>query len=152
MGSAQMTDFMRNTLIDHVFRGTQWSKPTSLQILLYTANPTHTGTDGTRVNTTGCLSGGRIGLFPTSGNWYSTCGQTTVGLSTGVTAGGGTTGNATAIVFGTPTANWGTVTGFSIEDQAPNILMWDALTNPKTVNNGDPAPSFPANALQITFS
>ena len=132
----------------HIFRSATYAKPTTLLIALYTANPTHAG-GGTEVNTTGYA---KVFLNPNTLDWYSTQGQTTSGPSTGNAAGGGTTGNATAIVFGTPGANWGVITGFSLIDQTGTLLIWDALTNSKTVNNGDPAPSFPANALQITFS
>ena len=140
MGSAQMTSYLRNQLIDHIFRSATYAKPTTLLVALYTVNPTYAA-GGTEVNTTGYA---KVFLIPNTIDWYATQGQTITGPSTGNSAGGGTTGNATAIVFGTPGANWGVITGFSIIDNGGNMLIWDALTNSKTVNNGDPAPSFPA--------
>ena len=36
---------------------------------------------------------------------------------------------------------------YAAASSAGNLLFWSALTTPKTVNNGDPAPTFAAAAL-----
>ena len=64
---------------------------------------------------------------------------------------GGQTSNSVAITYGTPSANWGLIWGCMVLDSATygagNPLFYFALTTPKTVNNGDAAPSFAIGAL-----
>ncbi len=62
--------------------------------------------------------------------------------------------NSADIDFPTPTADWGRVGAFFIADAATNgnMLYLNVLTIPKTVNNGDAAPSFPAGTLTIAES
>lgn len=91
------------------------------------------------------MSGGayaRVAVAPADANWSAP------------DATGGLTDNVAAIAFPTPTANWGQVTHFAIFDRPTggNQLIWGALTTPKTINNGDPAPSFPIGALDITLA
>lgn len=140
-----MADYLENKLADHLFRTTTYTQPTTLAIALYTAAPGETG-GGTEV-----FGGGytRVANNPANANWNGTHGNTT-GASSGT---GGTVDNAAAIMFPTPTANWGMITHFAILDNTSggNMLIYGALTQSKTVNNGDPAPSFPAGALDITF-
>jgi hypothetical protein len=67
----------------------------------------------------------------------------------------GQTSNNGTITFGAPTSSQaGVVFGVLIADASSsgNIWAWSALTNPKTINNGDAAPNFPAAALTLTFS
>ena len=110
----------------------------ALWVALYTATPSDSG-GGTEV------SGGsyaRVRLDPADANW------------TGASATDGLTDNAVAITFPAPTANWGVITSFGIHDHptAGNLLVWGALTTNKTVNSGDPAPSYAVGALDITFA
>lgn len=67
-------------------------------------------------------------------------------------------GNATVspvnpVQFGTPTGDWGAggqITHWGIKDATNgNIWYLSALTNAKSVNSGDAAPSFAAGALTI---
>ena len=78
----------------------------------------------------------RVNLAPLDTNWKATQGGTS-GASSGS---GGVTANAVAITFPAPSANWGTVTHFGIFDAASggNLLVWNALTIPRTIVNGDP--------------
>ena len=91
-----------------------------------------------------------MNLAPLDTNWKATQGGT-AGASSGA---GGTTSNAVTITFPAPTANWGTVTHFSLFDAASggNLLIWDALLAPRAINIGDAPPSFPVDTLQITVS
>lgn len=147
------TDFMENKLIDWLFRAQAigiagasagaGSGPATLYVGLLTTTPTDS-TAGTEV------SGGsyaRVGVTSATTAWNNTQGNTT-GASTGTD---GTTENASTITFPAPTASWGTVTGFGIYDASTggNLLIYGALTTPKTINNGDAAPSFAAGALSI---
>jgi hypothetical protein len=146
MGVAQATDYLENKIIDHLFRTTTWTKPTALYMALFTAAPSDSG-GGTEV-TGGSYA--RVNLAPLDTNWNATQGGTT-GNSSGA---GGQTSNAVPITFNAPTANWGTVTHFAVFDASTggNMLIWDALVAARTILSGDPAPSFPIGALQITVS
>jgi hypothetical protein len=133
-----MSDYLENNLILHIFRTGSWTKPTVLAVALFTAAPSDSG-GGTEV------SGGsyaRVDRPPLDANWAAPA------------AGNGLTDNVAAITFPTPTANWGVVTHFAIFDALTvgNLLFWGALTTPKTINNGDPAPSFAIGAIDVTLA
>lgn len=155
-----MSDRMENCLVDWFFRGQNANNatngitgagaaagPSTLYVALYTAAPSDSG-GGTEV------SGGsyaRVSVSSSLANW---AGTQSAGSTTASSGTGGQTSNNNAITFPTPSANWGTVTHFGIFDASSsgNLLIWGALTASKTVNNGDPAPSFVAGALQITLA
>lgn len=111
---------------------------------LYTVNPTDAA-GGTEV-TGGSYA--RVAVASTLAAWAGTQAAASTTASSGT---GGTTSNNGTITFPAPTANWGVITGFAIFDTPTggNPLVWGALTTNKTVNNGDPAPSFAAAALSI---
>jgi hypothetical protein len=132
-----MSDYLENNLILHIFRTGSWTKPTDLKLALYTAAPSDSG-GGTEV--AGSIGYARVSVAPLDANWAATSGIN------------GLTSNVADIVFGAPTGNWGQVTHFGIFDQGTNLLFWGALTTPKTVNSGDPAPKFVAGALTVTLA
>ena len=143
---SQMSAYLENQLIDHLFRTATFAKPASLYVGLFTSAPGD-GLLGTEV------SGGSYALVqlnPLNTNWEATQGGT-VGVSSGST---GATQNAVAITFPAPTANWGVITHVQIFDAvvAGNPLVYGTLTVPKTVNSGDAAPSFAAGALDVIFA
>lgn len=147
-----MSDFLENKLIDFLFRaqalgitgGTAaaGTGPANLYVALLTAAPSDTG-GGTEV-TGGSYA--RVTVASSLANW---AGTQSAGSTTASSGTGGTTSNNNAITFPAPSANWGSVTHVAIYDASSsgNLLAWSALTTPKTVNNGDPAPSFAAGAL-----
>lgn len=109
-----------------------------IYVALYTAAPTDSSA-GTEV------SGGsyaRVAVQPLDANWSAP--DTT----------GGLTDNVAAITFPTPTANWGTIVAFSLMDRLTggNLMIHGLITPNKTVNNGDPAPSFAIGALDVTWA
>lgn len=133
---SQMSDYLEASIRTHIFRTGSFTKPTGLTVHLYTAAPGETG-GGTEV------SGGSYAaqsLNPLDANWTAASGTD------------GLTDNASAITYPSPTANWGVVTHVAIKDQASNYLLYGALAQSKTVNNGDAAPNFPIGALDITFA
>lgn len=141
------SNYLENKIIDLVFRNRAFSAPTGVYVALFTAAPSDAG-GGTEV------SGGsyaRVQHGPSDTTWEATQGGTPAAASSGTT---GATQNAGTITFPSPTANWGQVTHIGIFDAATsgNLLYHGALAVPKTVNNGDPAPSFAAGALDITES
>lgn len=141
-----MSDYLENKLADHLFRTTTFTQPTTVAVALYTAAPGETG-GGTEV-TGGSYA--RVSNNPLNSNWNGTHGNTT-GASSGT---GGVVSNAGTLTFPTPSANWGTITHMALLDNTSggNFLVYGALTASKTVNNGDPAPTFPATTLALTFA
>lgn len=99
------------------------------------------------------VSGGsyaRVNLAPSLANWAGTQSAGSTTYSTGVNA---TTSNNSPITFPAPTAAWATGTaavggvGLYTTLTGGNPLALAALTVPKTVNNGDAAPSYATGAL-----
>jgi hypothetical protein len=135
---SQMSDYLEVQLRAHIFRTASFTKPTVLAVSLHTANPLDDAS-GTEV------SGGsyaRVQRNPLDANWTAASGTD------------GLTDNASAVTFPAPTANWGVVTHFAVWDAtvAGNMLCYGPLTIPKTINNGDAAPSFAIGALDIVFA
>jgi hypothetical protein len=135
---SQMSNYLEVELRKHIFRTGSFAKPSALYVSLHTADPTDAASGAE-------VSGGsyaRVQRDPLDANWSA------------ASATDGITKNVSAITFPAPTANWGVVTHFGIWDasSAGNMLAYGALTTPKTINNGDAAPSFAADALVITFA
>lgn len=139
--AASMSDYLENKLVDHVFRATAYTAPATVYVGLGTAacSDSSFGTE---------VSGGsyaRVAITSATTAWKGTHGNTT-GASSGTS---GTISNAAAVTFPAPTANWGVVTHFFIADAstAGNLMVCQALTTSKTINNGDAAPSFAIDAM-----
>lgn len=133
-----MSDYLELQIIDHLFRTGTFPKPAGIFFALFTANPTDAN-GGTEV------SGGayaRVAVAQANAQWNTPV------------ANNGHTDNVNAITFPAPTANWGSVTHIGIFDAAAagNLLIHGALGTPKTVNSGDPAPSFGAGSMDITLA
>jgi len=145
MGSAQASDALENLFIDHLFRTATWAKPPALWVALFTAAPSDAG-GGTEVSS-GAYA--RVNLPASDTNWTATQGGTS-GVSIGT---GGMTANAVAITYPAPTADWGTVGWFAIFSASigGTMYVWDALSAPRTILSGDPAPSFAPGSLQVTI-
>ena len=154
-----MSDFLENKFIDWFFRAqaigitgasaAAGTGPTTLYVSLFTAAPSDSG-GGTEVT-----GGSYARVAVTSGMGASGwAGTQSAGSTTASSGTGGVTSNNGAITFPAPSANWGVCSHFGIHDASTsgNLLFHGALSASKTVNNGDPAPSFVAAALQITFA
>ena len=142
VNAASLSNYLENKLVDAFLRGQAFTMPTTV----YVALATTTGSDvacGTEV-TGGSYA--RVAVTSSLANWAGTQSAGSTVASSGT---GGTTSNNNAIAFPAPTANWGSVTEFCVFDAASagNLLFRAALTTPKTINNGDAAPSFAAGAL-----
>ena len=145
---ANLTDTFENGLIDWIFRGQ--AAPTlgaSLHVALFTAAPSDAG-GGTEV------SGGSYTRAAVTRSLANFAGTQAAGSTVASNGTGGVTSNNGAITFPAPTANWGNITHFAIMDAASggNMLIWGALAQAKTVNNGDAAPSFTSAALTFTLA
>jgi len=143
--AASLNDYLENKTVDHLFRATAYSEssPASFYVALFTTSCTDAAV-GTEVSGAGYA---RIAIARSQAAWNGTHG-TNSGASSGTD---GTIDNNAIIQFGSPTANWGSVTSFGILDAIAggNPLVCTDLTTSKTINNGDAAPSFAAGALTI---
>lgn len=142
-----MTNYLENKIVDWLFRGQAFTPPATMYVALFTAAPSDAG-GGTEV-TGGAYA--RVAVVGSLANWAGTQSAGSTVASSGT---GGQTSNNAAVTFPAPTANWGAVTHFALMDAASggNMLAWAALTNAKTINNGDAAPSFPAGTLLATLA
>lgn len=130
-----MNDALEADIRAHLFRTATSAKPTTITAELYTAAPGEAG-GGTKV------TGGSYAdqtLNPLDANW--TAASSTDGL----------TDNAVAITYPAPTATWGVVNAMALQFGGGRAIF-GPLTTPKTVNNGDPAPSFPIGSIDVTFA
>jgi len=142
--ATSLTDTYENLVVDHLFRGQTLSEstPASFYVALFTTSCTDSAL-GTEV------SGGsyaRVGISRALTGWNGTDGAATASAGTG-----GIISNAAVVQFAAPTASWGSVTSFAVMDAstAGNAVVCSDLTTPKTVNNGDAAPSFAIGALTV---
>jgi hypothetical protein len=154
---AAMTDFFENKLVDFIFRAqalgitgataAAGTGPATLWVAAMTTVDNDAGS--AKVEVTGG-SYARVAVTSSLANWAGTQGAASTTASSGSS---GTTSNNAAITFPAPSANWGSLTAFEIYDAATggNPLAYASLTTAKTVNNGDPAPSFAAGALTFQF-
>lgn len=150
-----LSDFAENKLIDFLFRAqalgitgataAAGTGPATLYVALMTTVDNDAGS--AKVEVTGG-SYARVAVTSSLANWAGTQGAGTTVASSGSS---GTTSNNNAITFPVPSAAWGVITGVEIYDAATggNPLAYGTLSPSKTVNNGDPAPSFAAGALQV---
>ncbi|HAF44677.1 MAG TPA: hypothetical protein DCK83_06995 [Gallionellaceae bacterium] len=139
-----LSDYLENKLVDALLRGQAYTMP----VTVYVALATSTGSDaacGTEV-TGGSYA--RVAVTSSLANWAGTQSAGSTAASSGT---GGTTSNNAAITFPAPTASWGLVTEYCVFDASTsgNLLWRTALTTPKTINNGDAAPSFAAGAATL---
>lgn len=128
---AGYSDYTENKLLDHSTGKTSFTMP-SVWVGLYTATPSDAG-GGTEV------SGGSYARKSTAGaDWAA--------------ASAGSTSNAAAITFVTPSGSWGTVTHFALFDAATvgNMLMWNVLTASQAIGTGNTV-SFAIGALVLTL-
>ena len=143
------SDYVENKVIDWVFRGqTMPGAMTTLYFALHTADPGDTGASGVSTSGTAYARQSFTGGLSNFGSTSNTTGS----ASTGTT---GNTKNKVAITWaaGPAGSNWGTVSFWSVWDTstAGNCLASGALTTNKTINVGDPGPSFAIDALSFTL-
>jgi len=129
---SQMSDYLENELLDHVFAGAAYTSP-SLYLQLYTATPNDAG-GGTAV----------------SGNGYA---RTDISSAFG-TAASRTIANDVAITtVAASGGSWGTVTHWGIFDASTsgNLLVYGAFDTGKAVGDGEVA-NIAIGELTIAFT
>jgi len=112
------TNFLENSLINHVLRNVAYTSPTNIFVALFNVAPTDAG-GGTEVSTVG-----------------------TAYIRQGVTfdpPSDGTTQNDSDVLFPAAVASWGEIVAFALFDAASggNMLYYGNLTTPKTVSIAD---------------
>lgn len=137
-----LSNHAENKIVDAVLRGQSLGAPGIWYVALFTAAPNDSG-GGTEV------SGGSYARVAVTADLTSWAGTQSAGSTSASSGTGGTTSNNATITFPAPTAAWGVVTHFGIFDSSSsgNLWIWGALGTPKTINDGDAAPSFAAGAL-----
>lgn len=134
---AGMSDYLRDKLIDHLFRNTAYTKPTVLGIALCTSAPRNENNGATIPELVGDNGYARQALNPLNTNWIGTHYSTT-GNSSGVEA---TTFNTVDVQFPVATDDWGTITHVAVLDSVThgggNMLFWGKLSRPRTISTGD---------------
>ncbi len=130
MGS--FSNYWENEILDHVFNKGTYPPPV-IYVGLSAADPGDSGAG--LLEPTG---GGYARAATDPGDWNI--------------ANGGLVDNAGVITFNIATGDWVTVTHFVLFDAATggNLLAHGALTQAKTVNNGDTA-RFAAGDLDVTL-
>lgn len=130
---SSFSDYLELELLDHVFGGSDYTRPATLYIGLFTAAPTDAG-GGTEV----------------TGGSYARAAVTNNATNFPAASAGAKT-NANAITFATATADWGTVVAVGIFDalSGGNLLAWCTVTS-QSVPSGVTA-SIPAGDLDITL-
>lgn len=125
---SSFSDYLENALLNHVFRNTSLTSPTTTYLALYTVSPSDAG-GGTEV----------------SGSGYARQAITFGAPS------GGAISNTAQVSFTASGGNFGTVVAVGIFDAstAGNLLAWDAITS-ATVNNGDTI-QFPIGDIDVTL-
>lgn len=141
---AALSNYLENKIVDWLLRGQAFTPPATVHVALLTAAATDAG-GGTEVSGGGYA---RAAIASSLANWAGTQAAASTIASSGTS---GTTSNNAAITFPAPTASWGSATHFAVYDAgtAGNLLWYGVLDAAKTVNSGDPAPSFPAAALSL---
>ena len=132
------TDYLEGQIGNHIFRTDSFTKPSGIYVGLYTSTPSEAG-GGSEVSGAGYA---RVLHGPNDTSWA------------GPTGGNGLFTNDTSVTFPAPTADWGTVSAFAIHDASSggNMLLYGLVSPAKPVFNGDAAPVFDPQELQITIS
>ena len=131
---SQATDYLEQAILNHIFRGSAFSAPSTLYVALHTVDPTDS-TTGTEV------SGGayaRVAVTCNTTNWSAP-------------GAAGSINNAQPISWAQATANWGTVGAVSFWDASSggNMLLWLDISPGVAVNTGQTA-SFSNGTLTVT--
>lgn len=145
---SDLTNHAENKIIDAMFRGQALGAPGNWHFALLTAAA------DPEVGTLTEISGGSYARVSVAASLANFAGTQSAGSTTASTGTGGKTSNNAVIAFPAPTANWGIATHMALYDASTGGNAWivRALATPKTINNGDPAPSFAAADFDFTLA
>lgn len=111
------SNYLENAIINHVFRNSALTSPTTVYAALFTA-----------------VADGEAGtVTEVSGNNYSRTAITFGAPSNGVSS------NSADVTFPTPSGSWGTIVGIGIYDASSggNLLAYDGAITSQTVASGN---------------
>lgn len=143
---SDMSDYLEDSLIDHIFRTTTWSKPTVLAIALLTTAAAEDDTGqfstGTGVEVTNANAYAREAHNPLDANWDAPV------------SGNGVTANTSAITYTEASGSWGTVVAVGVVDSSSydsgNLLFFTDVGTSRTIDSGDTA-ELAAGAITVTL-
>ena len=141
-----ITDYLENKIIDWLFRGENYSPPTTLYFALFSAEATETG-GGTEFSGNGYA---RVGITASLANFAGTQADKSTTVSTGDS---GKTSNNIDIEFPEPTGAWGTATHMAVFDAHTdgNMLMFSKFAKTKHIGAGSAGPKIKAGAFKFTL-
>lgn len=146
---SNLTNFAENKIVDALFRAQALGAPATWHVALLTAV-----TDA-EAGTVTEVSGGGYARASVAASLANFAGTQSAGSTTASTGTGGQTSNNNTITFPSPSgANWGVVTHIALYDASSGGNAWviSALTQSKTINNGDAAPTIVAGAYTFTLA
>jgi len=135
--SGMYSDYLANKINDHIMGVALYVPPTQLKIGLYTARGTIPQT---------CAG---TNITPVSGGGYLEV-NAGVGTANWNTSAARLSDNKLAIAMGTPSADWGMITGYTVKDQSNNLLWWNDLTTAKSCPSGASV-SWIAGAIDVAL-
>ncbi len=111
---AQMSNYLKDKLVNHVFRNIPYVQPTNVYVALYSSDPTSADVGSEII-----------------GNGYTRM----VSMFDAPVSGSGTTQNELDVVFPSATIDWVTVTHVGVRDAevGGNLLSYQVLSTPVTV-------------------
>lgn len=129
-----LTTYLVNKLVNHVYRATSFTSPTTVWAALITSTAV-----------AGDLLAGTL-TNEVSGGSYAR-----VAITIGAPSGG--VGSATTVTFATASAGWGVIRWVAIIDAATagNILSDGQLSSDVTINNGNTF-QFNSGSLSVSFT
>jgi hypothetical protein len=136
---SDLSTYLQQELLDHFLVNGTYTKPATLYVALFTANPGESGA-------TGEVSGGSYARVALTNN--------NVNFPLSPTTGTPTKTNGETITWPTASASWGTVTHWAIYDHvsnSTNMIAHGALATPRTVASSDTPRAVPG-ALSITLT
>jgi hypothetical protein len=144
---SEMSDYLEDELIKHLFRTGSFTKPTVLAFCLLTTaaddddSGVFTASTGVEVANAGAYA--RIDRPPLDANWAATSGSD------------GKTSNVAAITYTQATASWGTIAAMAITSSATydagDLLFHSTVTTSRLIDNGDTA-EFAIGAITVTLA
>lgn len=146
---SDFTNHAENRIIDALFRGQALGAPATWHYALLTA------VSDAEAGTVTEVSGGAYARAPLAASLANYAGTQSAGSTVASTGTGGQTSNNAVITFPAPSgANWGVVTHVALYDASSGGNAWiiRPLAQSKTINNGDPAPTFPAATFTFTMA
>ena len=128
---SSFADYLESAVLNHVFRNTALTSPTTVYVALFTAAPSDTG-GGTEV---------------TGGTYARTA------VTFGAPSPAGTITQSADVNFPVATASWGTITHYGIFDAstAGNMLAWAPISPTQAIAIGQQA-KFASGQIIITLS